>query len=181
MNIRNLFIIVSILVLVLSASTVYAVISQDIIVTLNKDNYEYGENVVITVFNKGIRSISLPNPAPYNIINHDSGEIVYSPIVPQVITTLEGGRTMVFTWNQVNNEGEQVPPGAYFVEFKYLGGEAYSGIFEISPPTHPIEDDEDHGMPGGDMSMNSYLIHLLPAIIVILALFIAMILLFKKR
>jgi len=168
MRLEHLLLMVSIALIVFNISIVYASESSSIIVELNKDRYVQGENVIITVFNKGSDDITLSNPNPYQILKYDTWEVVYAPVSPQVITKLERGRSMMFIWSQIDNQGNQVPPGKYIVKFSYFGGEAYSDAFEVVPPSnssngHP----DDNTVEPTQGTLGIYLLMVISGIVII--------------
>lgn len=75
------------------------------------------EPVTITLHNFGYTAVTLPNSAPWNIVDATSGQVVYTPISLQVFGSLAPGESKQWTWNQRTNEENYVLPGDYRVMF----------------------------------------------------------------
>lgn len=104
---------------------------QPPIVTTNKSEYKIGETVIITIFNPNTVAISFPNPNPYKVISIEKNEVVYTPITIQVVYKLDGRKSLVLSWNQTDNDGNQVQPGKYKIIVIWMNGTVESDIFTI--------------------------------------------------
>jgi len=96
----------------------------------NKDVYERSEPIVMQLANNCDFNIVLPNSAPWLIID-SSGEIVFSPIALQVITILRPGEVKEWAWEQKDNKGEPVLPGAYTVKLMTVNSGILLTTFRI--------------------------------------------------
>lgn len=120
-------VIVPLLIILFSIQTTL----QPPIVTTNKSEYKIGEIVIITIFNPNTAAISFPNPNPYKVISIEKNEVVYTPITTQVVYKLDGRKSLVLSWNQTDNDGNQVQPGKYKIIVVWMNGTVESDIFTI--------------------------------------------------
>ncbi len=93
------------------------VIEDDYLWT-DKDVYEQGEDVIITVKNDGA---AVSRPIIYDfgiqIVNVESDEVVYGPLAGDVLPTVpEYGHIEEVKWDQTDTDGEQVQGGRYRIE-----------------------------------------------------------------
>jgi len=135
---NNYYIPTLLLLIILSVNVISS--NQKIAVSLNKYEFNIGEPVYITIVNLSTDQIQFPNPQPYKIVNIKAGEVVYSPIVAQVIYTLGPRRSLTLVWNQTDNSGKQVAPGEYVVVVEYIGGTIKSEKFIIKESERTISE-----------------------------------------
>ena len=83
-------------------------------------NYYRSEPVTFGVKNQSNLSITLPNSAPWYVVNRTTGETVYQPISLPVLIDFPPGESKVWVWDQKDNAGRQVKPGSYSVVSKTL-------------------------------------------------------------
>ena len=78
-----------------------------------KIDFSLGENIQIKIINTGTTPLVFSD-ASYGlqIVGLD-GRILYSPLVAQVISTLEPKEEQTIVWNQIKNDGEQALEGRY--------------------------------------------------------------------
>jgi flagellar hook assembly protein FlgD len=87
--------------------------SNVLVITTNEARYRIGEPVTITVTNIGDETLTFPNSAvDLKIQNMNTGQI-YSVIAAQVTTELQPGASRMLTWNQEDDNGNNVPAGSY--------------------------------------------------------------------
>ncbi len=121
-----LFLLVSLLLLFTDPSSgEQNRITEDEYLWTDKDVYEKGVNVVITVKNDGsATSTPIVIDLGIQIVDVDTDVIVFGPLegvrFPMVP---EYGRTEDVTWNQTDTEGRQVSGGRYRVEATQRGFE----------------------------------------------------------
>ena len=84
-----------------------------LVITTDEARYRIGEPVTITVRNIGDETLAFPNSAVgLKIQNTNTGQI-YNIAAAQVTTELEPGASKVMTWNQNDDNGNNVPAGDY--------------------------------------------------------------------
>ena len=87
--------------------------SRVLVITTNEARYRIGEPVTITVKNIGDVTLTFPNSAAgLKIQNMNTGQI-YNVAAAQVITELGPGASRMITWNQEDDNGNNVTPGDY--------------------------------------------------------------------
>jgi flagellar hook assembly protein FlgD len=84
-----------------------------LVITTDEARYRIGEPVTITVRNIGDETLTFPNSAMgLKIQNTNTGQI-YNVAAAQVTTELEPGASKAMTWNQNDDNGNNVPAGDY--------------------------------------------------------------------
>jgi hypothetical protein len=83
--------------------------------------------IAISVANDTNAAIFLPNPCPFQVRNA-AGAVIYSPFCIQIIVNVNPGAVFTAYWNQVDNNGSQVPAGTYFVDVTMPGGMSTTSI-----------------------------------------------------
>jgi hypothetical protein len=96
----------------------------------NKKEYQTGEPVTIRFINGCQATLTLRNSAPW-VIKDSQGRVVFEPTAFQVITEVRPGETKTWTWDQKDNNGQQVPAGLYTVELETMDAGTYTASFEI--------------------------------------------------
>ena len=87
--------------------------SRVLVITTNEARYRISEPVTITVKNIGDVTLTFPNSAGgLKIQNMNTGQI-YNVAAAQVITELGPGASRMITWNQEDDNGNNVTPGEY--------------------------------------------------------------------
>ncbi len=87
--------------------------SNVLVITTNEARYRIGEPVTITVKNIGDETLTFPNSAvDLKIRNMNTGQM-YSVVAAQVTTELQPGASRMLTWNQEDDNGNNVPAGDY--------------------------------------------------------------------
>jgi flagellar hook assembly protein FlgD len=87
--------------------------SSVLVITTNEARYRIGEPVTVTVKNIGDETLTFPNSAAgLKIQNMITGQI-YNVAAAQVMTELEPGASRIITWNQEDDNGNNVPTGDY--------------------------------------------------------------------
>ncbi|MCX9027073.1 MAG: ammonia-forming cytochrome c nitrite reductase subunit c552 [Candidatus Methanoperedens sp.] len=103
----------------------------------DKNTYIQGEIVTFTLTNNGIGIINLQNSAPWWVENARTGEKVFSPIALAVITPLEPGQSISWSWDQKDDQGKQIPTGTYRGGINSSIGNSYTQEFGINLPVPP--------------------------------------------
>jgi hypothetical protein len=96
-----------------------------------ENSYRPGMAVKFRVKNIGLNEITLSNSAPWKIQAGDS-KVVFSPVALQVIVPLAPGEGKEWSWEQKDNNGNQVKEGRYIVVLSCSEGE-YRCWFNIVP------------------------------------------------
>jgi flagellar hook assembly protein FlgD len=87
--------------------------SNVLVITTNEARYRIGEPVTITVKNIGDETLTFPNSAAdLKIQNMNTGQM-YSVVAAQATTELQPGASKMLTWNQEDDNGNNVPSGSY--------------------------------------------------------------------
>jgi hypothetical protein len=82
-------------------------------VVTEKFDFKLNEDIKIRVINSGSIPLTFPD-ASYGLkITGLFGELMYSPTTAQVISTLESGDEIEFSWDHIKNDGEIVLDGVY--------------------------------------------------------------------
>ena len=98
---------------------------------LEKSVYERGEPIKIILKNECSHPILLKNSAPWKITKESGGE-VYTPIALQVITEIKPNESKTWIWDQRDNSGKQVEPGAYQVILETINSGTLTQSFTIA-------------------------------------------------
>lgn len=75
------------------------------------------EKICFSILNRTSNVLILPSPAPWKIVKNS--EIIYSPIVPQVLVKVSPMRHLLWCWDMKNNDRNKVDPGRYEIWFYY--------------------------------------------------------------
>jgi hypothetical protein len=82
-------------------------------IVTEKFDFKLNEDIKIRVINSGSVPLTFPD-ASYGLkITGLFGELMYSPTTTQVISTLEPGDEIEFSWDHIKNDGEIVLDGIY--------------------------------------------------------------------
>ena len=86
---------------------------SSISVVTEKFDFKLNEDIKIRVINSGSVPLIFPD-ASYGLkITGLFGELMYSPTAAQVISTLDSGNKIEFSWDHIKNDGEIVLDGIY--------------------------------------------------------------------
>jgi len=98
----------------------YLGVNNGLEIWTNKNTYEPGETIIITVKNTGAQPLTFPDAAlGLMIINIETKES-FSFIAAQVLTLLQPGQSKSIEWNQRGLDGIQVKEGEYRVSVKTI-------------------------------------------------------------
>ncbi|HJU33894.1 MAG TPA: hypothetical protein VJ695_02105 [Nitrososphaera sp.] len=90
-----------------------SVSSSVLLITTNGARYRIGEPVTLTVKNIGDETLTFPDSAlGLRFQNLNTGQ-TYGVATAKVITELELGASKILTWNQQDDNGNNVPAGDY--------------------------------------------------------------------
>lgn len=114
--------------------------------SLGRDYFLVGQRVYFAFKNGTNEVIEVPGGAPWYIADGE-GKPVFTPMSTMILIYLQPGRGLDWTWDQRDNDGNQVQPGTYQVVVTTSAGEsratfAISGTQmekgqEVAPPDLP--------------------------------------------
>ena len=87
-------------------------------VVTEKFDFKQDELIEITIVNSGTNKIIFSDSSYGLKITGLSGILMYSPISAQVISTLEPGDDITFSWDQIKNDGDIALEGVYKISTK---------------------------------------------------------------
>ena len=87
-------------------------------VVTEKSDFKKGEDIKIRIVNSGTVPLIFSD-ASYGLrITGLSGILMYTPVSAQVISNLDPGDEVDFTWNQIKNDGDTALEGLYKISVK---------------------------------------------------------------
>jgi uncharacterized membrane protein len=96
---------------------------SSISVVTEKSDFKKGEEIVIRIVNSGTVPLTFSD-ASYGLrITGLSGILMYTPVSAQVISNLEPGDEISFSWNQIKNDGDTSLEGLYKISAKGMNDE----------------------------------------------------------
>jgi hypothetical protein len=87
-------------------------------VVTEKIDFKKGEEIKIRIVNSGTMPMIFSDTSYGLRITGLSGILMYSPVVTQVISQLEPGDEIEFSWDQIKNDGDTVLEGLYKISTK---------------------------------------------------------------
>ena len=91
---------------------------SSISVVTEKSDFKIGEEISIRIVNSGTTSLTFSD-ASYGLrITGLSGMLMYTPSTAQVISNLEPGDEIEFSWDQTKNDGDTTLEGLYKISAK---------------------------------------------------------------
>ena len=106
-----------------STSQLVFVEGPSISVVTEKSDFKKGEEIKIRIVNSGTVPLTFPD-ASYGLrITGLSGILMYTPVSAQVISDLEPGDEISFSWNQIKNDGDTALEGLYKISAKGMNKE----------------------------------------------------------
>ena len=92
-------------------------------VVTEKSDFKKGEEIKIRIVNSGTVRLTFSD-ASYGLrITGLSGILMYAPVSAQVISNLEPGDDISFSWNQIKNDGDTALEGLYKISVKGMNDE----------------------------------------------------------
>ena len=82
-------------------------------IVTEKFDFKQDELIQITIVNSGTNEITFSDSSYGLKITGLSGILMYSPISSQVISTLDPGDEITFSWDQIKNDGDTALEGVY--------------------------------------------------------------------
>ncbi len=87
-------------------------------IVTEKIDFKKGEEIKIRIVNSGTIPMIFSDTSYGLRITGLSGILMYSPVVTQVISQLEPGDEIEFSWDQIKNDGDTVLEGLYKISTK---------------------------------------------------------------
>ena len=82
-------------------------------IVTEKFDFKQDELIQIIIVNSGTNEITFSDSSYGLKITGLSGILMYSPISSQVISTLDPGDEITFSWDQIKNDGDTALEGVY--------------------------------------------------------------------
>ena len=96
-----------------STSQLIFVEGNSVSIVTEKFDFKQGDEITLRVVNSGTAPLVFSD-ASYGLkITGLSGTLMYSPISAQVISELAPGDEIIFSWDQIKNDGNPVLEGLY--------------------------------------------------------------------
>ena len=106
-----------------STSQLVFVEGPSVSVVTEKSDFKKGEEIKIQIVNSGTAPLTFSD-ASYGLrITGLSGILMYAPVSAQVISNLEPGDEISFSWNQIKNDGDTALEGLYKISVKGMNDE----------------------------------------------------------
>ena len=106
-----------------STSQLVFVEGPSVSVVTEKSDFKKGEEIKIRIVNSGTVPLTFSD-ASYGLrITGLSGILMYAPVSAQVISNLEPGDEISFSWNQIKNDGDTALEGLYKISVKGMNDE----------------------------------------------------------
>jgi hypothetical protein len=91
---------------------------SSISIVTEKFDFKQNELIQIKIVNSGTTELTFSDSSYGLKITGLSGILMYSPISNSVISTLNPGDEIIFSWNQIKNNGDVVLDGVYKISVK---------------------------------------------------------------
>jgi hypothetical protein len=91
---------------------------SSISIVTEKFNFKQDELIQIRIVNSGTTELTFSDLSYGLKITGLSGILMYSPISAQVISTLDPGDEIIFSWDQIKNDGDVALDGVYKISVK---------------------------------------------------------------
>jgi hypothetical protein len=93
---------------------------SSISIVTEKFDFKQDELIQIRIVNSGTTELTFSDSSYGLKITGLSGILMYFPISVQMISTLEPGSEIIFSWDQIKNDGDAVLEGVYKISAKGL-------------------------------------------------------------
>ncbi|MFB5617265.1 MAG: hypothetical protein ACE5Q4_01210 [Nitrosopumilus sp.] len=87
-------------------------------VVTEKSDFKIGEEIKIRIVNSGTVPLTFSDSSYGLRITGLSGILIYAPVSAQVISHLEPGDEIEFSWDQIKNDGDTALEGLYKISAK---------------------------------------------------------------
>jgi len=96
---------------------------SSISIVTEKFDFKQDESIQIKIINSGTNELIFSDSSYGLKITGLSGILMYSPISAKVISTLDPGDEVTFSWDQKKNDGDIILEGVYKISTKALDDE----------------------------------------------------------
>ena len=93
-------------------------------IVTEKFDFKQNESIQIRIINSGTNPLTFSDSSYGLKITGLSGILMYSPVVTQVISTLDPGDEIIFSWDQIKNDGDVALEGVYKISAKGMDADA---------------------------------------------------------
>ena len=87
-------------------------------IVTEKFDFKQNELIQIKIVNSGTNALTFFDSSYGLKITGLSGILIYSPISAEVISTLDPGDEVIFSWDQIKNDGDTALEGVYKISAK---------------------------------------------------------------
>jgi hypothetical protein len=87
-------------------------------IVTEKFDFKQNELIQIRIINSGTNELTFSDSSYGLKITGLSGILIYSPLSAQVISILEPGDEIIFSWDQIKNDGNTALEGVYKISAK---------------------------------------------------------------
>jgi hypothetical protein len=87
-------------------------------IVTEKFDFKQNELIQIKIVNSGTNALTFFDSSYGLKITGLSGILIYSPISAEVISTLDPGDEVIFSWDQIKNDGDNALEGVYKISAK---------------------------------------------------------------
>ena len=91
---------------------------SSISIVTEKFDFKQDELIQIKIVNSGTTELTFSDSSYGLKITGLSGILMYSPISNSVMSTLDPGDDIIFSWDQIKNDGDAVLEGVYKISVK---------------------------------------------------------------
>jgi hypothetical protein len=101
-----------------SSSQLVFVEGSSVSIVTEKSDFKKNEEINIRIVNSGTTSLIFSD-ASYGLrITGLSGILMYAPTITHVMSSLEPGDEIIFSWDQIKNDGDVALEGLYKISVK---------------------------------------------------------------
>ena len=87
-------------------------------IVTEKINFELGEEIIIKIINSGTNELKFSDTSYGLVIKQLDSIPIYIPASTQVISKLQSHEEVIFSWNQLKNDGSSILEGTYKITVK---------------------------------------------------------------
>ena len=106
-----------------STSQLVFVEGPSVSVVTEKSDFKKGDEIKIRIVNSGTTPLTFSDSSYGLRITGLSGILMYTPVSAQVISHLDPGDEIEFSWDQIKNDGDTALEGLYKISSKGVDGQ----------------------------------------------------------